>query len=307
MRALAILQRDAAPGLTDVPEVEPGAGEVVVRVEAASVNGFDLAVAAGRVWDHMKHEFPVVLGRDFAGTVERLGEGADLALGDRVVGVIQTGGLGRGAIAERVTAAAATLARVPAGVPATEAAGLALAGATAVGLLDALEVGTADVVLISGATGGVGALAVQLAAARGAHVIATARPAAQDAVRALGAADVVDHTADLAAQVRAIAPAGVAKIGHAAGDPAALAALLSEGGRFATLRGDDPAVVGRTDVEFVPVRGTASVAKLDALLAEVASGRLTVPVAATYPLDRAGDALAAFEAGGKLGKIVVEI
>ncbi len=87
MKAFAITARDTQPAVQDVPQPEPAAGEVLVEVEAASVNGFDLSVAAGYVWDMIPHEFPVVLGRDLVGTVTALGDGVDAEwLGRRVMG-----------------------------------------------------------------------------------------------------------------------------------------------------------------------------------------------------------------------------
>src|SRR5207302_10115615 len=117
VRALAIAERGAPPAVMEVADRQPGAREVTVAVEAASINGFDRAVAAGYVWDHMRHTFPVVLGRDFAGTVEAAGPDADTPRpGDRVAGVIQAPELGPGAIGERVTVEAATVTVVPGSV-----------------------------------------------------------------------------------------------------------------------------------------------------------------------------------------------
>jgi len=177
-------------------------------------------VAAGYVWDHMRHTFPVVLGRDFAGTVEAAGPDADTPRpGDRVAGVIQAPELGPGAIGERVTVEAATVTVVPGSVTSVQAVAVGFAGVTAVDLVAALEVGADDVVLVSGATGGVGGFTVQLASSRGARVIATARPgAATEFVRGLGAADVVDYSGDVTAAVHSLASDGVTKVAHAAGD-----------------------------------------------------------------------------------------
>ena len=89
MKAFAITARDSQPALQDLPQPQPAAGEMLVEVEAASVNGFDLSVAAGYVWDMLPHEFPVVLGRDLIGTVTAAGDGVDnVEVGDRVAGVI---------------------------------------------------------------------------------------------------------------------------------------------------------------------------------------------------------------------------
>jgi NADPH:quinone reductase-like Zn-dependent oxidoreductase len=166
MRALAVTSRDSGPEVTDVPDRAPDAGEVRVQVEAASVNGFDVAAASGRLWDYMPHTFPVTIGRDFAGTVAAIGEGVTgFAPGDRVAGVDTRLELGPGPIAESCTVPAEELARVPHAVTLVQAAAAGLAAITALDLTGALSLAAGETVLVSGATGGVGAFAVQLAAA----------------------------------------------------------------------------------------------------------------------------------------------
>lgn len=312
MKALAISERGAAAAVIDVPDREPAAGEVRVAVEAASVNGFDLAVAGGRVWDAMKAEFPVVIGRDFAGRVEAVGapgsgDAADaFAVGDRVAGTIH-GALGRGGIGEYVVQSAATLARVPDGVTSEQAAALGLAGGAALDVFDALDPAAGEVVLVSGATGGVGLYFVQLARSRGAQVIATATgQEAEDVVRRLGATDVVDHTGDLPAQVRELAPDGVDKVAHLAGDAASLAQLAKAGGRLASLLGASNESVGRDDLTVTAIQARVPAAKVSWLLSAVANGELEAIVAATYPLDKAAEALEHFTTG-PLGKVVVTV
>ncbi|MCU1671454.1 MAG: Alcohol dehydrogenase GroES domain protein [Blastococcus sp.] len=308
MRALAIRERGAAPAVSDVEAVTPGRGELRVAVEAASVNGFDLAVAAGFVWDAMPHTFPVVLGRDFAGTVQAVGADVEgVHTGDLVAGVLTALELGSGPIAEQIVVPAAAVTAVPAGVSAALAAAVGLAGITALDAVDALNVGDEDVLLISGATGGVGAFAVQIAAARGARVLATARPgAASEFVRRLGAEAAVDYTGDLAAAVHAVAPEGVTTVLHAAGDPTVLAGLLMAGGRLASIVGATTEQAGRADVTVAGVMGSFTPDKLHGLLEQVGAGTLTVPVAATHPLADAAAALTSFGAG-KLGKIMVTV
>jgi NADPH:quinone reductase len=305
MLALAISAREAPPAVMDVDDRDPGSGEVRVAVEAASVNGFDLAVAAGRVWDTMKHTFPVVLGRDFAGTVDRVGDGVDgITVGDRVAGLVR-GPLGAGGMCERIVADATSVVRIPPGVTTTQAAAVGLAGITALDLVTTLDVTKDDVVLVSGATGGVGAFAVQLAALRGARVLGTAAPGEASAfVMGLGATDTVDHTGDLAAAVRATAPDGVTKVAHAAGNPAVLAALLRPGGHLVSLLGATADAVGRDDVTVTAIVSKYTPEKLTSLLEDVAADRLEVPIGATHPLRSATDALDDFRAS-KLGKVVV--
>src|SRR5947209_8432649 len=216
MKTFAIPARDTQPTLTDLPQPEPGPGEVLVEVELASVNGFDLSVVAGYLWDMLPHEFPVVLGRDFVGTVTAVGDGVtSISAGDRVAGVSPGMALGptAGSLSQYVALPAEAVAVVPAGGTTEAAATLGLAGVAALDSLDALDLQPGDTLLVSGATGGVGSIAVQLAAAAGATVIATGKPGAQaDYLTGLGAHHVVDWTGDLAAQVKNIAPEGVDKI-----------------------------------------------------------------------------------------------
>ncbi len=306
VQALAVPGRNEAAEVKEVSLAAPGPGEVRVRVEAASVNGIDAAVAAGYLWDMIPHTFPVVLGRDFAGTVESIGDGVDgVAVGDLVTGVITAMTLGTGTIAEAVVVSAGSLVPVPADVSAAEAAALGLAGVTAHDLVAALNLTVEDTVLVAGATGGVGAFVVQLAAHTGATVLATARPgAATDFVLGLGATAAVDQTADLATGVTAAAPGGITAVVHAAGDAAALSALLPAGGRLASALGASTDVVGRDDVAVTAVMASATPEVLGELLTAVADGSLRVPVARTYALDSAAQALADFGTP-KQGKLVV--
>jgi NADPH:quinone reductase-like Zn-dependent oxidoreductase len=308
MKAFAITARDTQPAVQDLPQPEPAAGEVLVEVEAASVNGFDLSVAAGYVWDMIPHEFPVVLGRDLVGTVTALGDGVQsFSVGDRVAGVIPGMALSarNGTFAEYVAVAATAVTAVPSGVDAQQAAVIGLAGVAASDAIEALGVQPGETVLVSGATGGVGSIAVQLAAAAGATVIATAQPGTEDEyVRGLGAAHTVDYTGDIAAAVRAIAPQGVDHVLHAAGDAAALATTLKPGGTLASTRGASAEEIGRDDVTVAPIMAAATADKLTALLTRVATGDLRANIETAIPLDRAAEAFAAF-ADGTLGKVLV--
>ena len=307
VKALALVDRDAHAAVIDVPDRQPGAGEVRVAVEAASINGFDLAVASGRVWDSMRAEFPVVLGRDFAGTVANVGDDADgFNVGDRVAGTIH-GALGAGGIGEYVVQSATALAPIPDGVTSVEAAAVGLAGGAAIDVFDALEPQADDVVFISGATGGVGLYLTQLVAARGATVIATATPGeAEDVVRRLGATEVVDHAGDVAAQIYRIAPDGVDGLAHLAGDAAALAPLVKTGGTLASLLGASNDSLDRGDITVTAIQARVPAEKLGRLLTEVVGQRLEVRVAQTCSLDRAAEALDAFRSA-PIGKIVVTI
>jgi NADPH:quinone reductase-like Zn-dependent oxidoreductase len=305
MRAIAIHDFGAAPTVTDLPAAEPGPDEVLVRVQASSVNGFDLAVAAGMLKGMMEHRFPVILGKDFAGTIAAVGAGVSrFAVGDAVFGVVMKPFLGDGAFCELVVVGDEFgIAPIPDGLDMATAGVLGLAGTAAINSVEALNLGSGDTVLVSGATGGVGAFAVQFAGAAGAHVIATARPGAKsEFVRELGAQDVVDHTADLAGQVRAIAPDGVAAVVHAAGDGAELAGLLAPDGRLASTVGFGP----DQHPAAIAIMATPDPTTLDWLATFAGSGAVLVPISETYDLADVPDALARFSSG-KLGKLAVAV
>jgi NADPH:quinone reductase-like Zn-dependent oxidoreductase len=305
MRAIAVNEYGAPPALTDVPQPQPGPGEVLVRVRASSINGFDAAVAAGMLKGMMEHRFPVVLGKDFAGTVEALGEGAvRFAVGDEVFGVVMKPFLGDGGFGEQLAVGEQFgIARVPGGLDLPAAGALGLAGTAARNAIDALAPAAGEVVLISGATGGVGVLALQYAAAAGAEVIATARAGAEEEfVRGLGASHVVDHTGDLSAQVRAIVPAGVPAIVHLAGDGEQLAGLLAQGGRIVSTLGYGP----DRHAAAVAVMASPDAATLDRLAADVASGALRVPITRSYALAEVPQALVDFGAPHH-GKLAVTV
>jgi NADPH:quinone reductase-like Zn-dependent oxidoreductase len=314
MRAYVLADLDHPPALTEVAVPAPGEGEVLVRVHAASVNPIDGQIAAGEVRSWMDYEFPVTLGRDLAGTVERVGAGVTrFAAGDEVFGYIAKDVAHDGSFADYVVVPEDRfiVARPP-GLDAVHAGALGLAAVTALMCLDATGAGAGDTVLVNGATGGVGGYAVQAAKALGAEVIASARPGDQERhVRALGADEVVDWSrGDLAAQVRALCPDGVeALVDVVSATPASFAALarraLAPGGRAATTRGvADAELLGRIEAANVfSMPDTALLARVAEL---AAAGRLRAPVAEVHPLERIEDAFAAL-ARGSLGKIAVTL
>jgi NADPH:quinone reductase-like Zn-dependent oxidoreductase len=309
MRAVAVHAVPAAPELTHLPTPKPDAGEVLVRVAASSVNGFDAATAAGMLQGMMEHRFPLVFGKDFAGMVEVVGEGTSpFAPGDAVFGVVMKPFLGTGSLAEYVAVAEAYgVTTIPDGLSMSDAGALGLAGTAALNAVEALALSGGEAVLIAGATGGVGAFAVQYAAAAGARVIATARPGAEsDFVRDLGAHDVVDYTGDLAAQLRALVPGGVPAVVHLAGDGAQVADLLAPGGRLASTLGFGPEALAGREATAIAVMANPDAATLDRLAADVAAGRVRVPVTRRYGLHEAPQAFGDF-ADGALGKLAVTV
>jgi NADPH:quinone reductase-like Zn-dependent oxidoreductase len=308
MRAVAVSEAGAAPTVVDIEIPEPAWGEVRVQVRAGSVNGFDLSVASGRLVGMMEHRFPVVLGKDFAGTVDALGDGVDgFEVGDRVFGVVTKPYLGDGSLGEYVTVPVAIgIAHLPDSIDFAEGAALGLAGVAAVMAVDAVDLQAGQTVLVTGATGGVGNRAVQLAAATGATVVATAHTDdEQTLVRELGAAHTIDHTADVDAQVRALAPNGVDAVLNFAGEPTALAPLVRAGGRLSSTLLMSADQLPAENVAVTAIYANPDRATLERLAQHHVDG-VRVVVQATYPLEQADAAFAAFGAG-TLGKIVITV
>jgi NADPH:quinone reductase-like Zn-dependent oxidoreductase len=284
-------------------------------VRAASVNGFDVYQASGGLMAMMPHQLPTVIGRDLAGVVGAVGpDRTDVTVGEEVLGfVTSTPPLHRGTWAELVAGGPdLVLARKPADLSWEAAAAIPLAASTALDAVDAVDPKPGDTLLVMGATGGVGAFAVQLAVQRGARVIATAIPGEDDAfVRSLGAAETIDwRPAGLGDSVRRLAPDGVAGLidmvsrGEAF---MALAGLVRRGGRASTTLGaaDVPALAER-GVTATNVMGSPTPEKLASLAEQAAAGTLQLPIQQTFSLADAPSAIEAFSAGTR-GKLVLAI
>jgi NADPH:quinone reductase len=310
MRAVVTRSPGSAPAVVELAEPLVGPGEIRIKVHAASVNGGDLAVASGQLARH----YPVVLGRDFAGVVDQVGERVTrYALGDEVFGVVRSEPPHTGSFAEYlVVPERHSIAPVPPGLDLSTAGVIGLAGAAAQAVLAGGAPEPGETVLVSGATGGVGAFVLQYAVAAGAKVLATAMPGREsDHVRGLGAHQVVDRGGDLSAQVRALAPDGVDVVLHLAGDVAALARLLVPGGRLVSLL--QPAAGGSADLGIAGagIRASAVAASpdpavLDSVADAVAAGRIRVPVQRAYGLAEVPRAFADF-AAGTLGKLAIRV
>jgi NADPH:quinone reductase-like Zn-dependent oxidoreductase len=311
MRTIAEKKFGGPIALMDLPTPEIRAGEVLIRVRAAGVNPFDWKVADGELKGELEHRFPLILGFDAAGMVERVGaDVTGLAEGDEVYGYLFKPVIGGGTYAEYVRAPAAIVAKKPESVSFAEAAALPVPGLTAMDLVDAVDPKEGEIVLIVGATGGVGSYAVQLAARRGAHVIATARQANEAFARELGASEMVDHTRrDLLNAVQMIHPGGIEAIIDVVSERdelARMAGLLKEGGRLASS-------VYAADIESLAQRGIKATnvgvhpdaRRLEELARMVDAGELTVRLERTFPLERAPEALDESRTGHVRGKIVL--
>ncbi|MFC9440659.1 NADP-dependent oxidoreductase [Nocardia sp. NPDC057030] len=311
MRAIVVRKFGAPPELTDMPVPEPGPGAVRVQLEAAGVNPFDAKMADGFLDGKLPHDFPMILGVDGAGVIASVGPGVTrFAVGDRVVGKFLTPPAGHGSFAEyAVLPEAATLVRIPEGVPTAAAAALPTAGVTAQDMVDATKIEPGQTVLIVGATGGVGSFLVQLANMAGANVIATARAAVADQMTRLGAAETVDYTAgSIRDQVGAAHPDGIDILYDLVGPPAAVAeltTLVRDGGTvYSTVFAADEDALRARGIRGGNLESSGRAPELARLLDRVAEGDVVVPIDATLPL---ADGVTALGATGARGKTVLTI
>jgi NADPH:quinone reductase-like Zn-dependent oxidoreductase len=310
MKAFSITSLDEPPALhDDLRAPTPADNEVLVRVHASSVNPVDAAIAAGMLSSMIEHEFPIVLGRDYAGVVEQVGSGVTrYAAGDQVFGYLMHANptVHDGSWAELIVVPEdGSIARAPASVDLAAAGAAPLAAITALAAIDALDVSEGDTVLIVGATGGVGSFAVQLAAHAGATVIAPALPEDEQYLRDLGVSELVPRDGDAAAAVRERHPDGVDAllelVSYAPDGFNANAAALTARGRGASplsAAGDGP---GRANV-----MATASRENLERVAELVDGGVLRVPIQRSFAFDQAGDALAAL-GSHKQGKVGLQL
>jgi NADPH:quinone reductase-like Zn-dependent oxidoreductase len=287
-----------------LPVPKPNAGEVLIAVHAAGVAVWEIGT---RQHPSDRAHFPVVLGGDGAGTIVALGSGVHgFKVGDEVYGT--SGHF----YAEYATARAEDVAHIPKGIGFTEAGILAISGLSALqGIDDVLRLKAGETLIIHGAAGGVGTLAVQFARLRGVKVLATA--STEDGVALLsrlGADAVVNgRTGDIAAAAKRFAPNGVdAVLGLAGGDglERCIDALRHGGqGRVAYLYGMEPLPKPRYGIQMTLYSFISGSHEYERLNRAVEAAKLQVPVAAQYPLAAAADAHKRLEAGHVLGKIVL--
>lgn len=314
MRALHVPAAGAQPELGEVLTPTAAEGTVLIRVKAAGLNPIDNGIASGMMAGMLPHEYPLVLGRDAAGVVEAVGDGVNgVTVGDEVLGhVLLAPPIQAGTLAEYAVLPAATVTPKPHGLDFVTAAALPLAGAAAAQTVDAVEPQSGQTVLVNGAGGGVGSFAVQLLAARGVNVIATATPESADRLRDLGASMVIDRTAGpVVDQVRAAHPDGVdALVNLAPGytpEEVPLGAVR-RGGKLASLTAvPDEETLAAAEVTGTQIMATAVRDVVAPLAQQAADGTLKVTVASVVPLEQAAEALGTIAAGNANGKIVVDL
>ncbi len=284
--------------LMDFPEPHAGAGQVRVRMRAAGVQPFDCAFRRGDLHGFMHATFPQVLGNDFAGVVDEIGEEVgNVRVGDEVLGYCTLA-----AHAELIVVNADAVVPRPPTLPWEVAGGLSASGQTALNALRDLGVSAGETLLVHAAAGGVGTVAVQLAREWGATVIGTASPGNHSWLESLGITPVT-YGPGLVDRVRALAPQGVDVALDCIGGEAVPVSLelVSDRNRIGT-------IADYSAVEKYGVRrpgGDRSAENLTELVELHTAGRLQLPIHLAVPLDDASSAHAEVETGHVRGKVVL--
>lgn len=289
--------------LVEVDRPVPGPGQILVAVRAAGVNPVDWKLRTGlrRPGESGERVFPAVLGSEVSGVVEQVGEGVEeFAVGDEVFGNTAAGGY-----AEYALLPAAVTAHKPAELPFTDAATLPVAAATAYDGIRQLDLPAGATVLVTGAGGGVGAAAVQIARAFGLTAVGVASEGKKDFVESLGAVHVPSGPG-WAERARAAAPDGVDGVYDLVGGEVLTdaAQLLTDRTKLITAGASPQDVERLGGARVARARNTAVLEEVARL---VVNGDLTPHITATFPLDRAGEALRTVEDGHARGKVVIEV
>jgi len=293
----------------DVEAPPVGPDFVLIRNHAAGVNPVDTKIREGKLAGAFASAFPLILGWDAAGVVEKVGPAVTMFRpGDEVFAYCRRHHLQFGTYGEYTSVPDAFVAHKPESLNWEEAAALPLAGLTAYQALETLGVRGGEKLLVMGGGGGVGHLAIALAADRGAHVIATASPANHDFLRELGADPLDYHDEDLPTRVREITGDGGADaaIDLCGGDGREQAfASLRSGGRRASIAGPPPEPRDGYEAHYIFVRPSGVDLRELAELAD--DGRLKPHIEEVFPLARAADAHERIEGGHVRGKLVLSV
>jgi NADPH:quinone reductase-like Zn-dependent oxidoreductase len=281
----------------DAPMPAAAAGEVLVKTTAVSINPIDWKLRRGDLRQMMPLTFPAILGRDLSGQVVEVGEGVEsLQAGDQVFGLVNR------SYAEYVICKPEELARIPEGLDPIDAAALPLVLLTGAQVIElGVQPKQGDVVLVTGAIGGVGRTAVHVAKQHGAYVIAGVRSSQRIEAENLGADRVIalDDDKEIAALPALDAIADM--VGHETID--GLLPHIRKNGVLASVLGPPASAAGR-DLRVVPIFAKPDSARLEVLGREVAQGALSIPIGRKFKLSEVREAQQLAEAGG-IGKIVL--
>jgi NADPH:quinone reductase-like Zn-dependent oxidoreductase len=310
MRAV-VIDKYGGVDRIDVREVEvprPSAYEVLIRIDTAGVGTWDVGVREGEI--KSEYDFPRILGVDGSGVVADVGSRVTRFKPGDPVYAYEFDNKKGGFYAEYAVVAAKSCGRVPKPLDLEHAGALSVLGLTAIqGVDDALDLKAGQSVIVHGASGNVGMIAVQLAKWRGAKVLALA--SGKDGVafvRKLGIENVIDgKKGDIEAAARELAPDGIdAVLAFAGGeDLTRCIDTLGKHGRVAWPNGVEPAPRKRKNLRMKAYDAVASPEKYAALNRAVIASKLQVPIAKSFPLERAAEAHRLIERGHVLGKIVL--
>jgi NADPH:quinone reductase-like Zn-dependent oxidoreductase len=291
-RAVLIESFDDVPHLATRPLPPLGEDGVLVRIHAASVNAFDWKIAEGRLQNRFEYVFPVTIGRDYAGVVEEVGSAVErVSAGDAVVGYTTGQRLEQGSYAERIVVSEDDcFVPKPDGLSFVEAACLPLCGMVAYRCVDAVDPKPGETHFVLGAPGAAGSYAVQLLAARGAHVVASGLPEDVEYLRDLGAAEVVGYRKGV--EYAGPADGLIDTVQYKDAFTELATRLLRPGGRAASLhRAADPELLEPIGVTGTNVHSGPDRDLLARIVADADSGSLRVPVRRVFPFEEAPQAL----------------
>jgi len=313
MKAAAV-NRFGPPSTLTLHEVavpRPGPNEVLIAIDTAGIGSWDASIRDGSWRKPGRAHFPLVPGVDGAGIVVAKGARVRrVRLGDRVY-AYEFGNRQGGFYAEFAAARAEHVRRVPKGLDLREAGAVAATGLTALQGIDALKLRPGQTVLIFGASGAVGTMAVQFARQRGAHVIATASGAAPARlVRKLGAHRVIDaRRTESIDRLRTLAPDGLDCVLALAGGSELERCLdfMRPRGRVVHPNGIEPVPIERRTFRVRAFDAIANPREFDKLNRHLGNGRIRVPIAATYPLASAAQAHRRLDREHALGRMVLRV
>jgi len=282
----------------DFPDPVPGEGEVLIRQAASSINPIDYKIRSGAAKERFPVQFPVILGRDIAGTVRGLGpKVTGFAPGDKVLA------FGNAAYAELVVVKAADLTHLPEGLDLAEAAALPLVSLTGEQLIArGTKIQSGQTVLVSGAFGGVGRTAVSVAKKAGAIVIAGVRKSQLKEAADLGADQVLALDDETAMKELGFLDAVADTVGHDTAEK--LLAKVKQGGIFASVLGPPANAKLHPTVHIEPVRVVPDAATLQTLAEDILAALFKIPIDRMLPLEKTAEGQAAAEKGG-IGKILL--
>jgi len=292
----------------NIDKPKPREGEVLIKVDAAGINPVDAAVAKGMLNEVIPAKFPSIPGWDVAGTIEKRGHSARRFLaGDKVYAYARRPEIQYGTFAEYIAIPESYISKQPEKLSAEQAGGVPLVGLTAYqALFDAGKLNKGETVLILGASGGVGSMAIQLAKWKGAQVIAVAGSSNQKYMQKLGADETIDYSkGDVGEAVRKAEPNGVDMIFHCSrGDSLKQSVnTLKKDGRLISITNSNPQ--RRDDVYFEYVFVEPNAVQLEHLAQLADEGHISVHVSKIYDLDDTSEALREIEKLHTRGKIII--